>query len=117
MSPFKRYFGDWSNILPCLTGPGVTFDTCQYIAGDAHANAVKCGKPTLPESPYCPDHHARCYRQPGEAERLTAAEIRALLEDLEPPRRDGRQSKQRALARASDGVRRFHTRGEAASAA
>lgn len=35
---------------------------CQFIEGEPTADdACKCGAKTLPGSPYCPAHHARCY--------------------------------------------------------
>lgn len=43
------------------------FQTCQWIESDPqdfiarHMDVPMCGKPTRPGSPYCDEHHARCY--------------------------------------------------------
>jgi len=43
--------------------------TCQYILGDPTRRDIRkygtgrfmCSDPTQEHSPYCPDHHAKCY--------------------------------------------------------
>lgn len=42
--------------------------TCQFPFGDPRSEAFRfCGrKPVKPGSSYCEEHHARCYRKPGE---------------------------------------------------
>lgn len=41
--------------------PDLRFATCQFIAGAGRERGF-CGEPVKPGSPYCPEHHARCYR-------------------------------------------------------
>jgi hypothetical protein len=35
-------------------------DGCRYIHGDPKGRWSYCGKPCLPGSPYCAEHHALC---------------------------------------------------------
>ncbi len=47
-------------IQPGFEGPAPK--TCQYIAGRPSADdTCKCGRPSLPRSAYCAEHHARCW--------------------------------------------------------
>ena len=40
--------------------------TCQFIGVPSPDDACKCGKPVREGSPYCPTHHAVCYRSAGK---------------------------------------------------
>lgn len=63
------------------TGPRSNADTgCPYIAGDPIASRKEgknpfCGAKRRPGSPYCDEHHVKCYQPPTERslrlERLT----------------------------------------------
>lgn len=64
----KRPNGSWRpedlvEIRPC---EGMQHKTCQFIEGDpipedGDHDSIFCGKPVKPGSPYCLEHHKRCF--------------------------------------------------------
>ena len=46
------------------------FPLCQFIAvKPSFDDSCKCGRKVKPHSPYCPEHHARCYPTAEAVER------------------------------------------------